>query len=79
MYNACIKLKDGSQLHGYIDSYTAKYITKKLRRFTLNRHMSFDLYEREPKTDNNTGWRHKCYVEVKKQNILLFTYWHVSP
>lgn len=84
MYFARFMLKGGYVIEGHINEYTREYLDTRLNKFTLNKSLSFDLYDREAKSDGSTvgklyiGWKHLCYVRIKKQNIMAFTYSHVK-
>jgi hypothetical protein len=78
MYTAYFVLKNGTTLEGHINEYTRNYLIPRLRKFTFKKHLNFDLYKREPKTANSTGWGHQCYVELNKKDIVLFTYSHTK-
>lgn len=76
MYRMSVSLRNGFLIEGYITDLERDKITKSLKTIWPIRYISFSIYEHEDKTDNNTGWGHKCYVELKRKDIICFTCSH---
>lgn len=76
MYDVEIRLINGSIIRGHINDYALRQIEPLIgkKRFWRSKVIKFDMYEREQKTKNNTGWRYKFTAILRNKNIILFTY-----